>query len=101
MSNTDAVWRALGKAHAIRGKLPSTPYVLLTTQLPKRSTEGASALRAAGPNAFFDAIEMLSPSSRARLAGYAAGGRSASPVPGFWSDAEIALRSASTVRTDR
>lgn len=92
MLNTDAVWRALGKAHAIRGKMPTTPYVLLTTHLPKRSTEGATALRAAGPNAFFDAIEMLSPASRSRLATYAAGELSTAPLPGFWTEAELATR---------
>jgi len=92
MLNNDAVWRALGKAHAIRGKLPATPYVLLTTHLPKRSTEGATALRAAGPNAFFDAIEMLSPASRARLATYGRGDHAATPTLGFWTEAELAAR---------
>ncbi|MEO6124744.1 MAG: site-specific DNA-methyltransferase [Ilumatobacteraceae bacterium] len=90
MRNTDAVWRALGKAHAIRGKLATTPFVLLTTHLPKRSTDGAAALRAAGPHAFFDAIEMLSPASRERLATYGAGGHGTAPMPGFWTEAELA-----------
>jgi len=90
---TDAVWRALGKAHAIRGKLGGAmPYVLLTTNLPKRSTEGSAALRAAGPSAFFDAIQMLSADGRARMQLYAKGGYAHNPQPGFWTDAELANR---------
>jgi DNA modification methylase len=89
LQNTDAVWRALGKAHAIRGTGRAVPYVLLTTHLPKRSTEGAAALRAAGPRAFFDAIELLSPDARARLQRYAKGGSSAEPLPGFWTADEL------------
>ena len=38
----------------------TVPLVLLTSHLPRRPSEGDTALRAAGPEAFFDAIEMLS-----------------------------------------
>ncbi|HLG68128.1 MAG TPA: site-specific DNA-methyltransferase [Acidimicrobiales bacterium] len=88
---TDTVWKSLGRAHAIRGKLPrDMPVVFLTTHLPKRPSEGDTALRAAGPEAFFDAIEMLSDEGRRRLERYAAGGATERPLPGFWSREDLA-----------
>ena len=88
---TDTVWKSLGRAHAIRGKLPrDMPVVFLTTHLPKRPSEGDTALRAAGPEAFFDAIEMLSDEGRRRLERYAGGGRTERPLPGFWSPDDLA-----------
>jgi hypothetical protein len=51
-------------------------------------------LRAAGPDAFFDAIEMLSPDSVERLARYAKGGFTDDPQPGFWTKPELARRSS-------
>src|SRR5262249_14627095 len=71
---TDAVWKALGRAYALKRARGDVPLVLLTTHLPKRPSEGDTALRAAGPDAFFDAIEMLSPDSLERLERYAKGG---------------------------
>ena len=58
----DAVWRALGKASAVRGRLgDATRFVLLAPSLPKRPSEGDTVLRSAGPTAFFDAIDLLGP----------------------------------------
>jgi hypothetical protein len=68
------------------------PLVLLTTHLPRRPSEGDTALRAAGPDAFFDAIEMLSPESLARLVEYAGGGRTGDPQLGFWTAQDLARR---------
>ncbi len=62
--------------------------MLLTTHLPRRSSEGDTALRAAGSNAFFDAIEMLSEDGRQRLKTYAAG-RVREALPGFWSERDL------------
>ncbi|HLN17074.1 MAG TPA: site-specific DNA-methyltransferase [Acidimicrobiales bacterium] len=87
---TDAVWKALGRAHAVRGRAAGEPLVFLTTQLPRRPSEGDTALRAAGPDAFFDAIEILSDEGRERLARYAKGGQSDQPLPGFWTAADLA-----------
>ena len=82
---TEAVWRALGRASAIRGRLgPDVPIVLLASHLPRRPSESDTILRAAGPDAFFDAIDLLSTDARARLARYATGGHSGEPQPGFW-----------------
>ena len=87
---TDTVWKSLGRMAAIRGRLPEdVPIVFLTTHLPKRPSEGDTALRAAGPRAFFDAIEMLSGDGRERLERYAEG-KPGEPLPGFWSPTDVA-----------
>jgi hypothetical protein len=88
---TDTVWKCLGRAHAIRGRLPrEMPVVFLTTHLPRRPSEGDTALRAAGPDAFFDAIEMLSDEGRSRLEQYSHGGCSTEPLLGFWTASDLA-----------
>ena len=90
MSRSETVWRCLGRAHALRGRLPDgPPLVFLTTQLPRRPSEGDTALRAAGPAAFFDAVDLLSEDGRARLDLYAKGGCT-EPHLGFWTDADLA-----------
>jgi site-specific DNA-methyltransferase (adenine-specific) len=88
---TDAVWKSLGRAHAVRGRMPrELPVVFLTTDLPRRPSEGDTALRAAGPDAFFDAIDMLSDQGRERLEKYAGGGCTTQPLVGFWTAADLA-----------
>lgn len=68
LTRTEAVWRALGRAHAVRGGgPPGVPYVLLAPGLPVPKSEAAAALRAAGPDAFFAAIDLLSEADRERL----------------------------------
>jgi site-specific DNA-methyltransferase (adenine-specific) len=84
LARADVVWKCLGRAHVLANN-GMHPVLLLTSRLPKRPSEADTALRAAGPNAFFDAIELLSPSGQARLAQYAEGGRHEQPLPGFWS----------------
>ena len=61
----------------------------ITTGLPPAGSDGDQALRAVGPEGFFDAIEMLSDAGRRRLVTYAEGDEQPSPLPGFWSSAEI------------
>ena len=87
----DAVWRSLGRAHVL-AKEDKRPVVLLTSHLPKRPSEADTALRAAGPTTFFDAVEMLSTSGRARLEQYARGGHDKASLPGFWTPQEAARR---------
>jgi site-specific DNA-methyltransferase (adenine-specific) len=90
---TDTVWKALGRANALRDHLArGVPLVLLTSHLPRRPSEGDTALRAAGPDAFFDTVAMLSDDGRARLRRYAAGGCTDAPQSGFWTEAELARR---------
>jgi hypothetical protein len=94
---TEAVWRALGRASALRGHLPDAPpLVLLTSHLPRRPGEGDTALRAAGPDAFFDAVDLLDDDSCERLAYYAKGGYRATPRVGFWTAADLTRRTGST-----
>jgi hypothetical protein len=82
------MWKCLGRAHVLANR-GVKPVVFLTSHLPKRGSEGHIALRAAGPKAFFDAVEMLSDSGRARLEEYAKGGYR-QPLAGFWTSEEIA-----------
>lgn len=90
---TDTVWKSLGRAHALRNRIPGgAPLVFLTTHLPRRPSEGDTALRSAGPDAFFDAIEMLSDEGRTRLESYAKGGFTDDPQPGFWTETDLARR---------
>lgn len=92
---TDTVWKSLGRANALKGRVPDTPVVFLTTNLPRRPSEGDTALRAAGPDAFFDAIEMLSDEGRERLERYAEGGFVDDPQPGFWTEVDLARKTSS------
>jgi hypothetical protein len=87
---SEVVWRALGRAHALRGRTHH-PLVLLTTDLPKPKSEGDTALRSAGPDAFFDAIDLLATDGMARLERYARGGRKR-PLAGFWTETDLARR---------
>ncbi len=89
----DAVWKSLGRAYALRRHIAGVPLVFLTTHLPKKPSEGDTALRAAGPDAFFDAIQMLSASDIARLKEYAKGGARKNPLLGFWQPQDLASRS--------
>ena len=95
MLRTDTVWKSLGRAHALRRARGAVPLVLLTSHLPRRPSEGDTALRAAGPEAFFDAIEMLSAESLERLQRYAKGRFTDNPQPGFWTAAELARQGSS------
>lgn len=95
----ERAWRWLGRAHALRGRLPpGVPVVALTTHLPRSPSDAAMALRAAGPGAFFDAIDMLSSEGRRRLERYAQGGHSKEPLPGFWTEADLARAFAGRAR---
>jgi site-specific DNA-methyltransferase (adenine-specific) len=96
LARTDAVWRALGRASALRGRLGDVPIVLLATELPKRRSEGDAALRAAGPSAFFDAVDLLSDGGRDRLGFYASAGFAVGPRPGFWTPDELEEGSGSS-----
>ncbi|CAN5478698.1 hypothetical protein BH10ACT2_BH10ACT2_19750 [soil metagenome] len=96
---TDTVWKSLGRAYALRNEVRASgvPLVFLTSHLPRRPSEGDTALRAAGiEEAFFDAIEMLSQDSLERLHEYAKGGyakdTAKEPLLGFWTPQDLARR---------
>jgi hypothetical protein len=62
------VWKALGRASALRAARGTVPFVLLTAALPKQASDGDAALRAAGTHAFFDVIDFLCDEDATRLA---------------------------------
>ena len=95
---TDTVWKSLGRANAIKGRVGDVPIVFLTTNLPRRPSEGDTALRAAGPDAFFDAVEMLSDEGRERLERYATGSFLDNPQTGFWTAADLARTSSQQLK---
>jgi DNA modification methylase len=94
LRRADTLLRTLGKANVIAngrdrlgGDLAAAPLVLLTSHLPPPGSDGDLALRAAGPAAFFDAVEMLDDGEGfARLRAYASGasGQRDAALPGFW-----------------
>jgi site-specific DNA-methyltransferase (adenine-specific) len=85
---TDTVWKSLGRAHVLANN-DIHPVVFLTSHLPRAGSEGDVALRAAGREAFFDAIEMRSNEGFERLRKYAAGGHRGRPLAGFWSEQDL------------
>jgi site-specific DNA-methyltransferase (adenine-specific) len=89
---TEEVWRALGRACALKGGEPGVPIVLLTSDLPRRPGDGDAALRAAGPGVLFDVLDMRSPEVVPRLQRYATEGRSADPLIGYWTPTDLAAR---------
>ena len=95
MLRTDTVWKSLGRASALKSGRGEVPLVFLTSHLPRRPSEGDTALRAAGTDAFFDAIEMLSTDGLERLARYAKGRLADDPQPGFWTTHDLARRRSS------
>jgi site-specific DNA-methyltransferase (adenine-specific) len=80
LNSAEAVWRTLGRAHAVRGL--GERVLVLTSDLPKRRSELDLAIRAAGPEAVFDVIDVFDPDALERLAAYAAGEHR--QLPGFW-----------------
>jgi site-specific DNA-methyltransferase (adenine-specific) len=72
LRRTDTLWKALGKAAAVGS---SSPFLLLTTDLPVPGSAGDAALKETRNRGLVhDAIEMLSPPGQERLAKYARGG---------------------------
>jgi site-specific DNA-methyltransferase (adenine-specific) len=88
LARTETVWRSLGRAHVLANN-EVRPVVLLTSHLPKPKSEGDQALRAAGPAAFFDAVDMLGDEGQERLAKYAIGGQQHRPLTGFWTPQDL------------
>jgi DNA modification methylase len=85
LTSADAVWRLLGRAHALRGA--GERVLVLTSALPSRRSEFDQALRSAGPDGLFDVIDVYDPDALERLGAYGAAGGSARP--GFWSPIEL------------
>lgn len=82
LTRTDAAMAAVGRGTVIAGVNEEPPVLLVPAAPPPRSSID-KALRAAGPGALFDVVEVLSPEGRRRLAAYASGTVDR-PEPGFW-----------------
>lgn len=67
LQRPDAVLRTLGRAVALRNARGPTPFVVLTTALPRPGSDGDLALRAAGAAAITDVIDLLDDDARGRL----------------------------------
>jgi site-specific DNA-methyltransferase (adenine-specific) len=86
----DTVWRTLGRATALRAARGGSPLVVLTSALPRPSSEGDTAMRSAGVDVVFDAVDLTAAEGVERLRRYAKGGGRAAPLAGFWTDGDIA-----------
>jgi len=67
LSRTETVWRTIGRAAAASTCAPDLPFLVLTTELPRRSTDGDHALRAAVPRPIAAVVNLCDPADRARL----------------------------------
>jgi len=91
LMRTDTMWKTLGRIHVLRATdepQNRSRVLVLTSNLPKTSSEGDKALRAVGPDQVWDAIEMFDANGVARLREYAKGDV-VLPIPGFWRDCDI------------
>ena len=65
LMRTDTLWKMLGRANVLKTTHPDTRLLVLTSHLPRKSSEGDRAMRAVGPWALFDACLLYtSPSPR-------------------------------------
>jgi len=93
LMRTDTLWKTLGRAHVLMANANAATdanhprLLVLTSNLPRPNSPGDRALRAVGAWNVFDAIEMFDHAGVARLQSYAAG--ATSPLPGFWTAADI------------
>ncbi len=105
LMRTDTLWKMLGRANVLKTTHPDTRLLVLTSHLPRKSSEGDRAMRAVGPWAIFDAIEIFddpgdgldlgdtggTAAGVQRLRSYAQVG-AAEPLPGFWTPKDIEER---------
>lgn len=94
LQKVDVVWRLLGRLHVVAtagdaaGDGAPDPVLVLTSNRPRPGSPADKVLRSVGPDAMFDVIELYDPASLERLRRYASGAVT-SPLPGFWSEAEL------------
>jgi site-specific DNA-methyltransferase (adenine-specific) len=103
LMRTDTMWKMLGRAHVLKSARPNDRLLVLTSHLPRPSSEGDRAIRQVGPWSVFDAVEIFDephdgldiPTGPApgvgRLRSYAMGG-AIMPLPGYWTEADIENR---------
>ncbi len=85
LARTEAAWRCVGQA-AVLSSSGVGPVLALTTDLPRSASEADQALRAAGPEALVDVVQLGSAEGLERLRLQAKGGHGGrpAPLPGFW-----------------
>lgn len=71
LQRSDAVWKAVGRAAALRTVRTSTPLILMAPGLPRQGSELDQVLRAAQADLFTDVIDLTSSQDRQRLAALA------------------------------
>ncbi|MCP5026842.1 MAG: site-specific DNA-methyltransferase [Actinomycetia bacterium] len=86
---TDTLWKTIGRLSVLKAHDPDARVIVLTSNLPRPSSEGDKAIRAMGPRCVFDAIELYDPRGLERLRLYAEDGQS-TPAPGFWKPNDLA-----------
>ncbi len=84
---TDTLWKLLGRVHVLKSDDPTHKVLVVTSNLPRRNSEGDKALRAVGPAGVFDVVELYDPAGLARLKAYAQG--QTTPLVGFWSESDL------------
>ena len=89
LERSEGVWRVLGRLSALRSIEPDARVIVLTPNLPRKTSPSAKALRAVGPTELFDAVELFDPAGQTRLGAYASG-ESDTPIVGFWDSADLA-----------
>ncbi|MEL6985302.1 MAG: hypothetical protein AAFO29_22915, partial [Actinomycetota bacterium] len=94
LQKVETVWRLLGRLHVVAaadqgaGDGVPDPVLVLTSNRPRPGSPADKVLRSVGPNALFDVIELYDPAALERLRRYASGAQT-SPLPGFWSEADV------------
>ena len=90
VARADMAWRTVGRAAALSGTTHRSPLIVLTSHLPRRSSEADKALRSAPPPSIHDVVQVGSVDGAQRLAAYATGW--IWPMAGFWSTKELSAR---------
>ena len=90
VARADLAWRTVGRAAALCGTADRAPLVVLTSHLPRRSSEADGALRSAPSRSIHDVVQVGSVEGAQRLAAYGTGW--IWPMAGFWSAKELSAR---------
>lgn len=88
LQSSEAVWKVLGQAGVLNAAQPETPLLILAPALPRRRSGLDKTLRAVGPSAIFDLVELGDGGGIERLKHYATA-TDPSPRPGFWTTADL------------
>lgn len=85
---TDTVRKVLGSA-SLLSKRGFSPFIVLTTHLPRPGSAGHQWIHEAGPGTIFDIIVLGSKKDFQRLRKYSEIGFDGGALPGWWSEEEL------------